>query len=55
MADKDLVIGLLKFKMAEPIWSLKIRRKLIFHWKLVYRGFRGQDFADQDFNNRLEI
>ena len=49
-ADQDFVIGLSKFKMAEPIWLLKFRRKLRFDFKL-YTEFFG--VADEDFLIKL--
>ena len=46
IAVQGFVIGPSKFKMAEPVLLLKLRRKLRFDRKLIYRGF---EVADQDF------
>ena len=41
VADPGFAIGLSKFKMADTIWPLKIRKNIRFCLKLVYRGFWG--------------
>ena len=38
VADYDLAIRLRKFKMADPIWRLKILKKLRFFLKFEYMG-----------------
>ena len=39
---QDFAIALSKFKMVNPIWRWKVRKKLKFGSKLAYRDFLGR-------------